>query len=190
MGKFKAEETEKEAIRMVAGMMAASARTAPKTRGVDNLTTLVIDGSDVEILADAMEARVREQPSHLSSFFVRDAGNVRDSSAVLLIGVTGEPKKPDQPLDCGSCGYDSCQSLIRVGQHPGKDFNGPICIFEAIDLGIALGSAVKLASEFNIDNRIMYTIGAAAKKLGLLDADIIIGVPLSATGKSIYFDRR
>jgi hypothetical protein len=32
-------------------------------------------------------------------------------------------------------------------------------------LGIALGSAVKLAGELNIDNRIMYTLGAAAKKI-------------------------
>ena len=187
MGIFKSEQTEKETTRMVAAMMAASARTAPKAQGIDNINTLVIDGSDVKMLADAMEARAKEQPSHLTPFFIRDAGNVRDSSAVLLIGVTGEPKKT--LLDCGSCGYDGCEKLIKAGRHPGKDFNGPICIFEAIDLGIALGSAVKLASEFNIDNRIMYTIGAVAQKQGLLDADVIIGIPLSATGKSIYFDR-
>ena len=46
-----------------------------------------------------------------------------------------------------------------------------------------------MAGELNIDNRIMYTVGAAAKKLRLLDSDIIIGIPLSATGKSPYFDR-
>jgi uncharacterized ferredoxin-like protein len=57
-------------------------------------------------------------------------------------------------------------------------------------LGIALGSAVKLASELNVDNRIFYTVGAAAKKLNLLDSDIIIGIPLSVTGKNIYFDRQ
>lgn len=188
MGIFKSEQTEKEAIRMVAAMMAASARTAPKAQGVDNIKTLVIDGSDIKMLADAMEAGAKEQPSHLTPFFIRDAGNVRDSSAVLLIGVTGEPKKKAL-LDCGSCGYGSCEKLIKAGRHPGKDFNGPICIFEAIDLGIALGSAVKLASEFNIDNRMMYTIGAVAKKIGLLDSDVIIGIPLSATGKSPYFDR-
>lgn len=70
-----------------------------------------------------------------------------------------------------------------------KDFDGPNCMLQIMDLGIALGSAVKLASELNIDNRIMYTIGAAAKKIGLLDSDVIIGIPLSATGKSPYFDR-
>lgn len=72
----------------------------------------------------------------------------------------------------------------------GKDFSGPICIFQAIDLGIALGSAVKLAGNLNIDNRMMYTIGAAAKKLRLLDADTVIGIPLSVRGKNIYFDRQ
>jgi uncharacterized ferredoxin-like protein len=41
----------------------------------------------------------------------------------------------------------------------------------------------------NIDNRIMYTIGAAARKLKLLDADVVLGFPLSVTGKSPYFDR-
>ena len=59
-----------------------------------------------------------------------------------------------------------------------------------LDLGIALGSAVKTASMLNVDNRIMYTVGAAAKRLNLMDADIIIGVPLSVSGKNIFFDRR
>ena len=46
-----------------------------------------------------------------------------------------------------------------------------------------------MAQELNIDNRMMYTIGAAARKLRLLDSDLIIGIPLSATGKNPYFDR-
>lgn len=68
-----------------------------------------------------------------------------------------------------------------------KDFTGPICIFQALDLGIALASAVKIASELNIDNRMMYSIGVAAKEMQLLDADVIIGIPLSVTGKKPLF---
>ena len=59
-----------------------------------------------------------------------------------------------------------------------------------LDLGIAIGSAVKTASMLNIDNRIMYSIGATAMKMKLMDADMIIGIPLSATGKNIFFDRK
>ena len=73
----------------------------------------------------------------------------------------------------------------------GQDFVGPNCIFKLLDLGIALGSAVKTASILNIDNRIMYRIGVAAKRLNMLpEASIIMGIPLSAKGKSIYFDRK
>jgi len=36
----------------------------------------------------------------------------------------------------------------------------------------------------------MYTAGLAAKRLGLVDADIVVGVPLSAKAKTIYFDRK
>ena len=58
-----------------------------------------------------------------------------------------------------------------------------------MDLGITLCSAVKLADDLGIDNRMMYTIGVAAQSLGLLDSDVIIGIPLSVTGKNPYFDR-
>ena len=62
-------------------------------------------------------------------------------------------------------------------------------MFQAIDLGIALASAVKMASELNIDNRMMYSIGVAAKAMKLLDSDIIVGIPLAVMGKSPFFDR-
>jgi len=42
----------------------------------------------------------------------------------------------------------------------------------------------------NVDNRIMYRIGTAAKRLNQLpEATVIMGIPLSAKGKNIYFDR-
>ncbi|MES0344415.1 MAG: DUF2148 domain-containing protein, partial [Anaerolineales bacterium] len=41
----------------------------------------------------------------------------------------------------------------------------------------------------NVDNRIMYRAGVVARELGLIDADYVMGIPLSVSGKSIYFDR-
>jgi uncharacterized ferredoxin-like protein len=59
------------------------------------------------------------------------------------------------------------------------------------DLGIALGSAVKTAQIHNTDNRIMYSGGVAARDLGLFSPDctVVYAIPLSATGKNIFFDR-
>ena len=189
MARFDSQQSENDAILTVAKLMAASARTAPKARGVDATDTLILVGDDLEELATAMEKEAEKKPDYLSTAFKRDAGNVRKSTGVLLIGVRGDPKKIEQPIDCGACGYERCEQLAAVKKRA-KDFIGPNCILQALDLGIALGSAVKLASENGIDNRMMYTIGVAAKKLELLDSDVIIGIPLSVSGKSPYFDRQ
>ena len=190
MAQFKSEELEREAARIIAAVMASSARTAPKAMGIDAIKTMVVDADDLQHLAGAMENRAKEQPPYLAPIFVRDAQNVRNSSCVLLIGVTGEPRmRIKEPLDCGACGYETCGKFLNARKQEGKDFSGPNCVFPVIDLGIALGSAAKVASELNVDNRMMYTIGATAKKLQLLDSDIIIGIALSIAGKNIYFDR-
>ena len=47
----------------------------------------------------------------------------------------------------------------------GEDFFGLTCLFKALNLGIALGSAVRTASILNVHNRIMYCVGTAALKL-------------------------
>jgi uncharacterized ferredoxin-like protein len=56
-------------------------------------------------------------------------------------------------------------------------------------MGIALGSAVKTASMLNVDNRIMYRIGTVVRHTKLVDWDFVMGIPLAATGKNIFFDR-
>ncbi len=187
---MKSTDLEERAVMSVVEIMAASARTAPKTRGIDTVETSVITGSNKEKLAKIMEEKGANRKNPLP-FFTRDAENVRKSSSILLIGVKGtQPKKPENPLNCGACGYDTCAEFIAVKKRRGEDFTGPLCVWNTLDLGIALGSAVKIASQFNIDNRVMYTIGAAAKEMNLLKSDLIIGIPLAATGKSLFFDRK
>lgn len=188
MARIGSREAEKEAARMAAVLMAAAARTAPKTRGLDSVQTLILDGEDLEALASAMESKASDKVYPITGF-TRDAGQIREAAAVLLIGVTGEPKRINEPLNCGACGYGSCAAFVKAEKCEGEDFRGALCMFQALDLGIALGSAAKMASELNIDNRMMYTVGASARKLGLLDCDVIIGFPLSVSGKNPYFDR-
>jgi uncharacterized ferredoxin-like protein len=183
-------EAEREAVSAAARLIMAAVATAPKTRGVSMIQSVLIDGNDKERLADAMEHHGRGKAS-AGSIFVRDAGNVRNSAAVLLVGVKGTmPKKPENPLNCGACGCAECSGFIQAPKgRQGEDFTGPLCVFQSIDLGIALGVAAKMAAELNIDNRLMYTAGAGAMEMKILDADIIVGLPLSVSAKNIFFDR-
>jgi len=167
------------ALRMVAELMAISARTAPKTAGQDFVVIRIIEGDDMERLAEKMfEFGERTGKGN----FDRDGANVRDSDALLLIGL-----KDAKPLgvNCGACGFDKC---LKPNTHEGE-FRGPQCAYRLLDMGIALGSTVKTAGLLNVDNRIMYRAGVVAREMGLIDADFVMGIPLSATGKSIYFDR-
>jgi uncharacterized ferredoxin-like protein len=181
---IKSNEAEMDGLLQTAKLMAVSARTAPKSGGKDDIHVMIIYGKEKDDLAEEMEKIGMERKIQ---GFIRDAKNVRDSSAVLLIGVEGMKKFG---LNCGACGYKSCEGFEKAEKTRGLDFIGPTCIFKALDLGIALGSAAKMASMNNADNRIMYRIGVAAIRLNLMkEASVIMGIPISAKGKNIYFDR-
>ena len=181
---IKSKDAEKNGLSQVSKLMLLSARTAPKSGGVDDILTAIVSGPEKESLAKEMD-KIAEERSIRG--FRRDANNVRNSENVVLIGVRGTIKFG---LDCGSCGYTNCEEFERAEKKLGQDFIGPNCGFKLLDLGIALGSAAKTASLHNVDNRIMYRIGAAAKRMKMLpEASVIMGIPISAKGKSIYFDR-
>jgi len=182
-------EAENAALRRAAELMAVSARTAPKTRGVDEIVTAVVSGEEKDAIADEM-AKLEGQKRNPLGFFERDADNLRNSPLLLLVGVRGTtPKRPENPFNCGACGFETCAEFIRAEKRRGEDFVGPVCVWHAVDLGIALASAAKTAAELNVDNRLMYSVGVAAKALEVVDADVIVGIPVSASGKNIYFDR-
>ena len=172
----------KDTVRMVADLMEVAARTAPKGLGKDFIEIVVL--TDEQRIAVGNEMmRMSQEPSHPN--FDRDGQNVLDSDGLVLIGLL--PHK-GAGLNCGACGFSSCAGL--EARQVSGDFAGGNCAIRLLDLGIALGSAVKIASELNVDNRIMYRVGVAARRLGLAKAQIVHGIPLSATGKNIFFDRQ
>ena len=171
-------------VEMVARAMALSAQTAPKARGMDALQIRVVNRDRLPELATAMR-RIGEERG--IRFFLRDAGNVEKSDACLLVGVQREPTAG---LDCGACGFTSCQSMLSQPTMDQTLMRGPACAVRVTDLGIAIGSAVKTASLHNMDNRVMYSIGAAALSLGWLEECTTgFGIPLSAGAKNPFFDR-
>jgi uncharacterized ferredoxin-like protein len=113
--------------------------------------------------------------------FKRDADNCQSASAILLIGTKA---KPIGLAFCSFCGYKDCSSLEK---------SKGICAYNSIDLGIAAGSAVSVASDFRVDNRIMYSAGKAAIDMNLFknkNIRIALGIPLSCSGKNPFFDRQ
>lgn len=179
---------EKDALLQAAKLMMLSARTAPKSGGVDDIQTQLIHTKQQKKAIITEMLKIAQERPNATKGFKRDAKNVQNSEAIILIGIRGTKKFG---IDCGGCGYKNCTKFDKTPKRLGQDFIGPNCIFKLLDLGIALGSAVKTASLLNVDNRIMYRIGTAAKRLKHMpQASIIMGIPISAKGKNIYYDRK
>jgi uncharacterized ferredoxin-like protein len=152
---IKSQDAERDAALNIAKLMLVAARTAPKAEGHDSIVTAILNGEDKDKLANEMERNGKEKKLPKR---IRDAGNVRNSDLVVLVGV-------------------------KYGGNLSNEL-------KLTDLGIAVGSAAKIASDLNVDNRIMYRIGTATRRLKLMtEASVIMGIPISAKGKSIYFDR-
>ena len=165
----------------IASLMEVAAVTAPKAVGKNFVVTEIISGDAVRNLGTEMIA-YGERTGKKN--FDRDGKNVEASECVLLVGIKNATPVG---LDCGACGSSKCIEINTSDES--EPFLGPQCLFRVLDMGIAIGSAVKTASILNADNRIMYRIGCVARELKLIDADFVMGIPLSVTGKSIYFDR-
>lgn len=176
---------ESEVLEELAKSILLAARTAPKAKGVDDIVTALVEKEDIEGLASEMERLADEKGSGFA-FLKRDAANLRNAGAAVLIGVKTSGAAG---LDCGACGFKTCAEMLNR-QKVEVEFRGPNCMLKYVDLGIAIGAAAAKAKDLCIDNRVMYSIGAAARVSCLMDADVVFGIPLSITGKSIFFDRK
>jgi len=178
---------EQNAVLAVADLMALAARTAPKGKGTDTLEIRVLAQKDCKKLSKHLEAMGNERGI---GFFIRDARNIADAGACVLIGSRADTVAG---INCGGCGYPSCADFEKavLRKKPATLYGGPNCVIRITDLGIAVGSAVKTAQVHNADNRIMYSGGAAARDMGLLpeECTVAYAIPLSGTGKNIFFDR-
>ena len=181
---FSSDHAEMEGLTQVANLMAISARTAPKSHGEDDIFTMILTGNEKDTVADEMDKRGGE--TGLVNW-KRDAENVKMSPLLVLIGVDGFKSIG---VNCGGCGFKDCKEFKIATKKTGADYEGQNCVFKIMDLGIALCSAVKTASMMNVDNRMLFHAGAAAKRLGFLHCSLVVGIPISAKGKNIYFDRR
>ena len=170
------ETAERDAALRVADLMAAAARTAPKGSGKDKVITMILTEEDKDKLAEAMRTLAKEMGEE---FIERDSYNVDNSHCVVLIGVSSEPFGFP---GCGLCGFENCGAMMKAGTN---------CAFNITDLGIAVGSAVSVAADHRIDNRVMYSAGRGAVRMGIFPEDVRVcyGIPLYTGAKSIYFDR-
>ncbi|MEG2858478.1 MAG: DUF2148 domain-containing protein [Clostridia bacterium] len=175
---YGSEEIELAAALEAARRVCAAARTAPKARGIDQIHTMILTGEDKNRLADTLRLMGEDGGP---DFYLRDAGNLLCAQAVALIGVSEGQRGLNEM--CGYCHFENCAACCAAGA---------TCVYDAMDLGVAVGSAVSVAADARVDSRVMFSVGKAALALDLFagKATMVMGIPLSVSGKSPFFDRK
>jgi Uncharacterized protein containing a ferredoxin domain len=172
------DDIKENSVIEIAKKMMLAARTAPKARGTDNIHMLLLTDEDIKKLAVHMKIIAQRDQV---AFFERDANNIEQASAVVLFGT---PYKSLGLKNCGWCGFNTCDEKEKHANSP--------CVYNVHDLGIAVGSAVSIAADNRIDNRVMFSVGKAALELNFFPKNIkmAFGIPLSVSGKNPFFDRK
>src|SRR5213076_2836918 len=152
-------------------------------------TVVVSDAAARHDLAEWLRARGKERRE---TIWFRDAEVAEAVDSILFVGIA-DWYPPN--YDCGACGYATCAEFLHATAPLRDDsdeleFAGPSCNLRDIDLGIAVGSAAKTAAIHSIDCRCQTRIAVAARKLGVIKADIAVALSLSLTHKAVGFDRR
>ena len=173
---YNERELRATAVKHLAEAVMTAARTAPKAKGRDLVEVVMITDDDIKLLSQTMIQMSEESGM---KFLLRDAGNVLLAEAVVIIGV--KQKELECGLNCGYCGYDLCEK---------KPVSVP-CAMNAVDVGIAIGSACSKIADLRLDSRVMFSAGWAARRMDLLQgADLVFAIPLTAESKNPFFDRK
>jgi len=163
-----------DVLREIAKKIIVAARTAPKGRGMDTFVFSIVEESDIKKISDKLKEMGKryEYPT-----FTRDAENILCAPVMILLGTRIQTLGLKK---CGMCGFENCEEKDKYKNIP--------CVYNTGDLGIAIGSAVSVASDYRVDNRIMYTVGQAVMEMGLLGEGIKVAyaIPLSATSKNPF----
>lgn len=171
-----AEAIKDDVLYDVAKKMVAAAITAPKASGKDKVVAAVVYGDEKDKISDKMKSLCKEYDE---AFIGRDAVCLENCEYAVLVGVREEPFGLN---NCSMCGFKNCGEMKKSNAN---------CALNITDLGIAIGSAVSIAADNRIDNRVMYSIGKAVNQMDIFPDGVHVcyGIPLSISSKSPFFDR-
>jgi uncharacterized ferredoxin-like protein len=167
--------TRSERLLLVANEMMTAARTAPKGKGIDILEVALATGETIESLSNSM---MEYGARTALKFIILDALSILHAEAIVLIGT----KQQAHGLNCGYCGFESCEAKNQFPDVP--------CSLNTVDVGIAIGSACAVAADHRVDNRVMFSVGRVALELDMIPGcNNIYGIPISCSSKNPFFDR-
>jgi uncharacterized ferredoxin-like protein len=185
------EEARLEASILASKMIMASAITAPRVGGIDEVNIHRIDDRDtIEEMAIFVDKMADDNPAW--DFFRSDAVQIQDSDVVMILA---DRRSGIDPMhsNCNLCGHTLCDwygNVEKLPEEKSTAFQGPFCLLRSMNMAYALNGAVSQARELGVDHMVKMSVGAAGVRMGLVPykAGIAIGLLLSVTEKNPFRD--
>lgn len=180
---------------------AMAALKAPQLTGTTQLKIEILTEEDldpiIEVLGILGEDNTVCYGDNKTLQACKDKGTL---PVIMLIGGMGVGFS-ELGWDCGACGFPTCKAhneYVEQERQKPVDFTrpsafgtpGPVCVWKAIDVGIAMDYAAAAAGQLNIENRAMASVGAISQALGYLaGCEISIGMCMGPCEPEVYYNR-
>ncbi len=185
------EDDRRQAAKIAARLLLASATTSPRVGGVGECTIHILDDEcDIEDLCQATEQMSGEDEQW--GFFKRDAMMLRDADAVLIVTSIRCLTDPAD-INCNLCGKLTCEyqrQTPKLAPAPGLAYTGPLCLFRANNISYAIETIISTARNMGVDHGIFWSAGAAAMRMKIVprNTGFCLAVGISITEKSPFRD--
>lgn len=156
---------------IVANLMTVSAKADHRPNDNSKIEIMVLDDAQKEILVEELFQMADDTGDDNYS----DLGeSIREMGKLVLIGLDDETPLG---LDCGACGFSSCEAMSK--ENISDIFEGPSCAHRLLDMGIAVGDAIRTAEIHGVRSYAIIEAGLAAKRVGLSTSRISLIVPVN-----------
>lgn len=161
----------KKDIKTIANLISIASRNSTGDFGKSFTEVTILDEAEKDMLVEEM---FQMSDSRDEEIFVSKGEEIDKSDAVILLGAK---EHPGYGIDCKACGFDDCESFEEA-EKVEDILEGPNCTYRMIELGIAIGAALKTAGMNSVDAEIMVHAGLAAKHLGLSTSKVCIALSI------------
>jgi uncharacterized ferredoxin-like protein len=201
MAYYDGKKLANEGLLAAAQQCAMAALKAPQLTGTSDIKIEILTGEDIDPIIEMLGILGEDNTvcfgDNKTLQSCKDKGTL---PVILLMGGTGLGTS-SLGWDCGACGFATCKehnAYVEEERQKPVDFTrpsafgtpGPVCVWKAIDVGMALDWAATAAYQLNIENRAMMSVGAISQALGYLaGCEISIGMCVGPCESEVYYNR-
>lgn len=175
----------------VAKSIVLAIHKAPQITGKTQLEAEIIWGEDLEPIIEVL-GPVGKVARYVQWDYETIKRCYDKGESPVIINIGAKVNRSNLAWNCGACGFDTCKEFNQYSKDKGGggQLGGPSCNWKILDYAIACDWACAAAWQYNVDNRIMGSLGFALQVLNYLpNSDVKLGLALGPPRDMVYYNR-